>query len=549
MRSWVFAESIRALVNALAARLVLPGSPFELAPHGTGVGSIRVFRHAPPSLNAVYSRVCASASRPYMVFGGRTISFGDLLGRSNSLARELSEQYGSLGGQRVGLVLASGPQWLAAFVAVTSIGAVAALIESSAPVEQIISALNAANCIAVIADEDTARLLADCGARHRVLIARNARYDPQMQAACFDTPIDPDQPALITFTSGSTGQPKGVVSTHRAVITGMMNMMLGSALAARREKSRQSATQPQLSPSSLLLAPFTHIGGYSHLLLMMWVAGKVAVLPSWHLGQALELIRQEEIRTISGASPDRLTALVRADPERHDLGSVSAIGVHGTALRPALLREMQERLPAAVLRAGYGMTETNGSICVAATSEIVAQSCGPFVPSVEARIVDENGDDVPTGATGEIWVRGAMLMSGYCPAQRDSRVLQSGWYRTEDWGRLDTDGNLFLAERRQDLVYLRGKPISYARLERLACDCSALDDAAAVVVGEGERSRLVLAVVPRDAEAGNEARIAERLSREDALSGCKVDILEVESLPRTRSGKIDRHALRRRLNT
>lgn len=547
-------EGTGSSTNAFAARLVLPGSPFELTTPGTDATGVRTFRHAPPSLNDVYRRAAASAERPYMVFRGCTMSFGDLFAEAHGLALKLLERGAHVTGQRIGIVLPSCPQWLVAFVAVTSIGAVATLIDPSAPTEQIRTALSAANCVALIAEESTAQRLQGGDTRLRTVIARTHTLEreflfegiePQTHLPHFGTAINPDQEALIAFTSGSTGQPKGVISTHRAVITGMMNMMLGSALAATRSRSERTAhARRQRSPSSLLLSPFTHIAGYSHLLLMMWGAGKVATLPSWNPDEALELIKREELGTISGASPDMLKALLRTDPQRHDLSGVSGIGVHGALVRPMLLREIRERLPHAVPMSGYGLTETNGSICVAAGNEVMEQSCGPVVPSVQVRILDSAGRDVPTCTVGEIWVRGAMLMSGYCPAQGSSAVQHDGWFRTEDFGRLDASANLFLTERRHERVDVGGKQISCTSLEHLACDVGGFDDAAAFAIGDGDDVRVMLAVVPHPLQKGREALIIEQLLSKI----CRVDMVIVEGLPRTQSGKIDRRALRQQLN-
>ncbi len=544
-------------MSELARRLVLPGSPFELI----SMGSIRVFRHAPLSLTGVWRRIRSSGTRPCLIFRGHTLSYADILYWADGLALTLRERYGIAVGQRVGIVLPTCPQWLMAFISITSIGGVATLIEPNASPERMVSALVAASCVAVIADESAARRLADFGLRCPIMVARigergqelfgaGAPFDdvePQAHWPDPDRAIDPEQEALIAFTSGSTGNPKGVVSSHRAVITGMMNMMLGGALAAARSSPPQPGSgQPRQLPSSLLLAPLAHIAGYSHLLLMLWVSGKVAMLPTWQLDEALELIEQEKLRTITGINADLLNQLLRSDPRRHDLGSISAVGVHGCALRPALLREIQERLPGAAPVTGYGTTELNGSICVAAGREVILSphSCGPVVPSVDARILDEDGRELSAGAVGEIWVRGAMLMSGYCPAPTQQPTLQDGWYRTGDWGSLDAHGNLVLAGRHQDFLSVCGSRLSYASLERLVCEFGSFDDAAVLFMEEGHRSRLVVYGLPGRFSTANAAQVAERLSREDGLPDCEIDVRIVGDLPRTLSGKIDRYALR-----
>lgn len=548
-------------VGELAERLVGPGSPFELVSSSVAGTPVRTFRHGPASLGDVYRRTRSATSRACLAFGSQTLSYGDILSWANGLARLLRDRYGVSPGQRVGIVLPTSPHWLVAFVSVTALGGVATLIESSTEPRKVITALATARCVVAVVDASTAQLLSDCGLRCPVVVARLEavvkripgdgapfdKVDPLSDMPSLNGPIEPEFEALIAFTSGSTGPPKGVVSSHRAVITGMMNMMLGSALAtARNGPARLTRGGVGASPSSLLLAPFTHVAGYSHLILMMWVSGMVAALPTWELNDALEIIEREKLRTISGASPSLLRQLLRSDPYRNDLSSVSAVGVHGSALRRPLLNEIAGRLPQAAVVTGYGMTETNGSICVAVGREVVEspQSSGPLVPSVDARIVDENGRDLPTGIAGEIWLRGAMLMSGYCTTQVGVSPLNAGWYRTEDWGRFDSRGNLLLVGRREDLVNFFGGRISGAKLERLVCEHGGFDDAVAFGDGDSRDQRVVVFAARGRPGAVSENLVAEGLAKETELSGCRVEVRVIDRMPLTTSGKIDRQALR-----
>src|SRR5262249_11709032 len=160
---------------------------------------------------------------------------------------------------------------------------------------------------------------------------------------------------------------------------------------------------------------------------------------------------------------------------------LTSVGIHGEALRENSLAELRERLPNATAVTGYGLTETNGSICAASGDDLVEHpgTCGPVVPSVEARILDEHGTGVPPGGTGELWVRGAMLMSGYCGAVKAAATGPlNGWFCTQDFGRMDQDGFVYLQQRRQDVFYHEGKPLSVATIERVVYECDGVDEAA-----------------------------------------------------------------------
>lgn len=496
-----------------------------------------------------------------MHFAGRDVSYGEILKDANALACNLREHYGICAGERVALMLPASPQWLVAFIAITSIGAVAVLIGEQRSSARSLSALDLTECSLVLADETIGRMLAEHGDRRPRILVRNCSGEVPVTSLHssfedvalteghlrFDTrAIDPEQEALVALTTGSTSSPKAVISTHRAVIAGIMNMMLGSALAGARNRLRGSPAQQPKTPSSLLLAPLTHVGGYSHLLLMMQVAGKVVPLSSWAVERAIELIEKHHIRSLSGANAGQLRELLRAVPGKGSTSPLTSVGIHGEALRENILTELRDRLPQATPATGYGLTETNGSICAAVGDDLIEHpgTCGPIVPSVEARILDERGTEVPVGSTGEIWLRGAMMMSGYCGVtQNHPEGMNGGWFCTEDFGRLDEQGFLYLQQRRQDVFYCGDKPLSVAAIERVVYECEDVDEAAAFFMGPSHNvTRVVVAIVLRETAPDVRPRIAARLASEIASARC--EIVTLARLPRLSSGKIDRSALR-----
>jgi acyl-CoA synthetase (AMP-forming)/AMP-acid ligase II len=509
----------------------------------------------------MYRKAARSAAVVCLHFAGRDITYAEVFSEANAVARGLGRIHGVRVGDRVAVILPNCPQWWIAFVAITSMGAVAVLVDPRGEPSHIRNALQLARCSVVITDESTGRMLAEHADSRPQMLVRNCTGESHLEPlhASFagtaredaHLPIDrraldPDQEALVAFTTGSTSFPKGVVSSHRAVVAGVMNMMLSSALASIRNRAQGPVTQRvQGSPSSLLLAPLTHVSGYSHLLLMTQVVGKVVLLPTWQVETAVDLIENQRIRALSGANAAQLRELIRREA-RLGLDSLTSVGIHGEALRENILAELRDRLPNATPGTGYGLTETNGSICAAVGRDLAEHpgTCGPVVPAVEARILDEHGVAVPTGETGEIWVRGAMLMSGYCGR---STASDTGWFCTEDFGRIDAQGWLFLAQRRQDVFYCGDQPLSVAAIERLAYECGGIDEAAALFSGEGQRlHRLVVAIVPRKGAVDPGPQLSARLTRELGADACQVQIETLAQLPRLSSGKIDRRTLRER---
>lgn len=540
---------------SLAERLLLPGSPFELIESPSSTSSVRTFKHAPTSLSGIYQRAATLADQVYLHCDGRDFTYAEVFGMAGAIQDMLRHRYGVVPGERVALIHRSSPEWIASFIATTAIGAVAVLIGTGCERSSLLRSLRQTRCAVVIADVEVAATLAqqsDCEPRG-LLIPSSAGAPPARGSMAHLPPIDPEQEAVIAFTTGSTSQPKAVVSSHRAVITGIFNMMLSSALAAIRERCRGlGLPRPASSPATLLLSPLDHLSGYTQLLLMMHVGGRVTLLPTWDSASAVRLISWQRISGVSGVNVLQLREVLRAaDPVDGDISSLASIGIHGQSVNVNLLAEISERLPHARAATGYGLTETNGAVCAAVGADLSERpgTCGPIVPSVEGRVVDERGNDVPRGAVGEIWLRGAMLFCGYCDADGTPKSpLRGGWLATGDHGRIDEAGFLYLHDRGHDIVTFSGRKISLHAVERLACDSQLIDEAAALCVpAAGTASTLVVAVVPRKSGTFRHEQMLHHLMREPWIAGCRVTVVELAIMPRLRSGKIDRSALRRQL--
>lgn len=540
-------------MSTLADRLTLPGSPFELGTAAINGQSLSVFRHSPTSLSGVYRKSTGSAHSICIHVGGRDFSYGDVWNDASALAHWLVEKHGIRSETRVALVASRSPRWLAAFMAITSIGAVAVLVDRDAPPSQLIASLEQAGCPLVVTEIEVAQRLASLGERRPCVPIDGEAPEwarPTAGAALLATPIDPDQEALIAFTSGSTGTPKGAICTHRAVLTGLMNMSLAGALASLRAAPGVARNNvARAAPCSILTSPFSHVSGYSHLLLMMQVAGTSMPLSEWDTATVLQLARQKNVSSLNGVHAESLMELLHADRSVHDLASLASIGLHGSALRPNLIAQMRERLPWVRPTTGYGLTETNGSVALAMGDDLHRRprSCGTVVPTVSIRLLNDDGEEVATGVSGEIWLRGAMLMSGYCSAPHlTARAMHGGWLRTGDFGHMDSDGFLYIDERREQVFDLDGRRISCAQLEQMLCESGSVQDAAVLLIDSSRQDlRLLIAAVPARSPLEAESSVRAQLDLDTGImSRPRVEILMLERLPRTSTGKIDRRALR-----
>jgi len=234
-------------------------------------------------------------------------------------------------------------------------------------------------------------------------------------------------------------------------------------------------------------------------------------------------------------------------------GSLRSVNVHGGHMHPALRQEVCDALPNVILGTGYGMTETNGSVCTASGAVLIEKplTCGQPLPTVDLKIRRDDGSEASRGEIGEIFVRGAMVMKEYCNwPEATSRALRDGWLRTGDLGRLDADDYLEVVDRLSNISEYDGVWISHAEIERVAVDGTLAREAVALDVVVDQQSRtnkLVLVVVPQEGQACDVRRIAEQLLSAGVTGAARPEIIAVESLPRTASGKVDNRELRDRI--
>lgn len=272
--------------------------------------------------------------------------------------------------------------------------------------------------------------------------------------------VDPDDPGLVLFTSGSSGAPKAVQLSVRSLILNQHNVLLRS----RRLPGKVDPAAPQWV--ALLCTPLFHIGGVSTLLTNM-ITGSRLVLTAgrFDAGEILQLIQTERVRTWGGVPTMAIRVLEHPDFASYDLSSLASFPLGGAPLPAALLERMATKLPQLKQRGlanTWGMTETGGFMTVAGNAELRARpgTVGRPYPVVEIRI--DNADD--SGA-GEVLVRAPTVMSGYIGID-DGTVDTDGWLHTGDLGHLDEDGYLYLDGRSKDIVIRGGENIACAHVEQ-----------------------------------------------------------------------------------
>jgi acyl-CoA synthetase (AMP-forming)/AMP-acid ligase II len=486
---------------------------------------------------------------------------------SGRISRVIRQTLDKAEGARIAVIFGNVPEWIASFVAVTSIGATAVAVHRASSLRDMVAALDMTDCGMVICDDEVAAALSGeasgrpavaigpagnaIGAAHPLEPTEDTGRLSELTFARNDS-VAPEHVAMIAFTSGSTSRPKGVELTHRSMTCGMMNALLGGALASAGARDRMQNVK-HLPPTPFLASAFSHVSGYGTALLSMYVGSRILTTEKWDPKGAVECMLSQRATSLIGVTSQMLLELLQQ-------GELAALGdfmrslvVQGTALPPSLLRELKLSLPQVSIGAGYGLTETNGSVCMG--SEAMLQdrpnTSGRPLPSVDLEIRRADGNEAGPGEIGEVLVRGAMLMRGYVNRpDATNRALQDGWFRTGDLGLIDADGFLYLTDRAEHFVVCGGGKVSCSAVAQVILDNKLAAEAFAFGVDdEGQEQTLVLAVsCPEEASADDAALIeALRLAGYGSLAPRVVRLRT--SLPKTPSGKIDGHELRRQILT
>jgi len=376
------------------------------------------------------------------------------------------------------------------------------------------------------------------------------RYEDAVElgAAMPDVAIDPHSDATILYTSGTTGRPKGAVSTHHAVLSALL--CFGCQAAARGLLYPESGPQTKYPTSFILAVPLFHVTGCVAVMLSCVAAGcKLVIMHKWNAERALELIERERITNFVGVPTMSWDLLESPDFARRDTSSLKAVGGGGAPAPPELVRRIDRGFRNAGPGIGYGMTETNAYGPQNAGPEYLRRptSCGRTVPVVEIRVTDERGTPLAPGEVGEIWFRGPNLIRGYWNRpEATAETIIDGWLRSGDLGRTDDEGFLYVEDRAKDMVLRAGENVYCAEVEAAIYEHPAVYEAAVFGLPHerlGEEVAASIYLKP-GAQLGVDelqAHVRER------LAGFKVpSIVEFASAPlaRNASGKILKRQIR-----
>jgi acyl-CoA synthetase (AMP-forming)/AMP-acid ligase II len=301
--------------------------------------------------------------------------------------------------------------------------------------------------------------------------------------------IHPDDDMCIFYTSGTTGFPKGAQLTHRGSVHNLLHLAFANTAAAMAKGKLAADGQiddteraADADPAIMVPTPLFHVTANNCVLHPGTLTGaKLVFMYKWDAGRALELIERERVGTFTGVPTMSREMLAHPDWEHRDTSSMASMGGGGAALQPDLVEKISDAKGAVKPSTGYGLTETSGIITAVSDVFFSARptSAGLVMPTLEAKVIDEMGNDLPPGSRGELCVKGPVVVKGYLNRpEATAEAIQDGWFRTGDIVHIDEDGFVHIVDRAKDMVLRGGENVYCAEVEAAIYEHPAVAEAA-----------------------------------------------------------------------
>ncbi|MDP1643035.1 MAG: class I adenylate-forming enzyme family protein, partial [Phenylobacterium sp.] len=416
------------------ALLTAPGVPFEMEEVTVRGVTMKSWKNSPPSLRSVVEAGRAHGERIFLVYEDERVSFEAFHRAVANLAKEFAAR-GVTKGDRVAIVMRNLPEWVVAFYAGASLGAIVTPLNAWWTGPELEYGLTDSGAKIVVLDaeryERLTEHLPNCPDLVRVYVSRESdeiahpdvtkledilgeanSWSGLPDIALPDVVIDQDDDATIFYTSGTTGKPKGALGTHR----GVNSNILTAACAGARRFLRRGEMPPAPDPdgpqrSSLISVPFFHVTGcFAVLNPSLFAGAKLVMMHKWDAVRAFELIEREKIQSAGGVPTIAWQLIEHPARANYDLSSLESVAYGGAPSAPELVRRLSETFPKSQPGQGWGMTETCATVTSNGAEDYTHRpdSCGPAAPVAELKIVDpaDGVTELPIGAVGELWAKG-----------------------------------------------------------------------------------------------------------------------------------------------
>jgi long-chain acyl-CoA synthetase len=551
-------------IKGVTDQLTGPGGPMPLTMHRQYGVDVPMIAVAPPALTHYFAHFCAEhAKECFIVDGGERLTYAEVYTAARAAAGALVEGYGVKRGDRIGIAMRNAPGWIVLYMAILMAGGCATLLNGWWQGGELAAGIDDVEASLVFVDGPREKRLQEVGYQRAKIVCLDIAK-PIAEALApvmalgggMETPLPElggDDLATILFTSGSTGQSKGAYSTHRAVVQGTFNYIVQALMMLQlgTEDGTISPDRPQ--HATLLSVPLFHVTGEIPMMLVSFAIGrKIVMMPKWNPVTAMELIEREKVTNFTGVPLMSFEILTHPDRDKYDLSSLQGLAGGGAPRPVEHVRRLAEEFPSAPPALGYGLTETNAIGCGTFGSNYLEKpnSTGrASAPLVDLAILDDDGNKLPQGQSGEVCIRSVALFSGYWnrPEASAACMTADGYFRTGDLGYLDEDGYLFIVDRKKDIIIRGGENISCQEVEAALYEHPAVAEACVFGLPDERLGEVVGAVVHcQEGESVSAAALTEFLGTRLAAFKIPLQIwFSSESLPRLGTEKIDKVSLRK----
>ncbi len=553
--------------DAAIAELTKEGAMFELDQIVREGREYTIYKNAPPTMLPHLDGARQHGDKECLVYEGERYTYAQVFEAADALANALQKDYDIAIGDRVAIAMRNYPEWIIGFIAIAYTGATAVPINSWGQRAELEYGFTDSEAKVVLIDEQRLRYVVDdlqqlelqaIAARTPDELLQRANVadywqllEPYRGQAAPTPDVKPDDLFMMLYTSGTTGKPKGAMTSHYALSQAMYSFDVNAyACSMCNPEAVGKMLEKGYDQASLLAVPLFHMSGiHAQLLLGLRGGRKMVMMYKWDAERAIELIEEERL-TIFSVAPAMLQEVLSSPTfEQTDTSSLFNIGAGGSAVPPKVTELVNQKVDSPYQGGGWGLTETNISVSSFTGKAWAAHptSSGFIHPIAELQARDEEGNILPPGQAGVFWVKSISLIDGYWNRpDANAEDFKDGWFCTGDIGYVDENGYVYLSDRAKDMVIRGGENIYPAEVEAAFFHHPAVSEAGVFAVPDDRLGEEVgAAVVFKEGQSASEAELREVLAGQ--LAHFKVPRyiwLRDEPLPRNPSGKILKKQLR-----
>ena len=506
--------------------------------------------------------MAADREDEFVIYEDERWTMPEILELSGKIGSALASDFDIEKGDRVAIAMRNYPEWIAAFAAITSIGAVAVPLNAWWEPEELGFALNDSEAKVVFADTERIEKILESNTDISSLKIVNVRSTQKgndsnipleallkSESTMPEVQIDPDENATILYTSGTTGTPKGAVSSHRAILSALLGFSARAQVAELVEPQKNDNDKPERN-SFMLCVPLFHVTGLIPVMLGSFVGqSKLVMMHKWDPDRALELIQNEDVTHFIGVPTMSWDLLEAKTFNSRDTSSLRSVGGGGAPMPPELVKRIDENFQRGKPGLGYGMTETNAYGPQNTGKEFLDHptSTGRPVPIMQLRVTDSNGRIVSAGEKGELWFNGPTIITEYWNRpEATAESIVDGWLRSGDIGHIDEDGRVFVSDRVKDMVLRGGENIYCAEVEATLYEIPEVYECSVYgIPDERLGEKVACHIMVRQGETLTAEQVTTVLQGQ--IASFKIpEIITIltDPLPRNASGKILKRELR-----